>query len=55
MDGIYYFCEYSRTDHKYHVHMTILDEYSMTGDYLLFDSAEECAEHYRKEGKEVII
>lgn len=52
---MFYYCYYSREDGKCHVEPICLDPYSMTGDYLLFNSAEECAEYYRKEGKEVII
>ena len=55
MDDIYYYCYYDRHDHKCYVCKTFVNEYSMTGDYLLFDSAEECAEYYRKQEWEVTI
>ena len=47
-----YYAYVSRDGHVYCVR-ALLDEYLMTGDELLFDSAEECVAYWKEQGIEV--
>ena len=49
MFDIFYYA-YRGRDGKYYVTATILNEYAMTGDYLLFDTVEDCVEYYAAQG-----
>lgn len=51
---MFYYAVYSREDHKYHLWCEALVPYLMCGDYLLFDSADECISYWASEGIEVI-
>ena len=48
----FYYAYESRDGHCYCIKEE-LSPYLMTGDYLLFDSAEKCVEYWRKKGVEV--
>ena len=44
---------YQSRDGKNYIIEEYLNPYLMTGDYLLFDSAEECAAYWKERGVEV--
>ena len=54
MDDVYYYAERSRADGKVHIYSTVINAWSMTGDYLLFDSPEECAAYWEARGDSVV-
>ena len=45
---MYYYCVRER-DRKFHIYSTCLDEVTMTWDYSLYDSPEECARDITEE------
>lgn len=49
---LFYYAYESRDGHCYCIGEA-LNPYLMTGDYLLFDSPEECVSYWRKNGVEV--
>ena len=52
MEDVYYYAVKSK-DGVYRCVAEYMSPYMMTGDYLMFDSAEECIEYWASEGLEV--
>ena len=49
----FFYYAYTSRDGSTYLMREVMNPYLMVGDYLLFDSAEECIDYWKKQGVEV--